>query len=175
MLRHLPNAITVARGLCGPVVMVLVLREHDHTLAFWVFLAAMATDLLDGFVARRLGVESHAALVLDPLADKLLADFTWASLALEGFAPVWLATAFVVRDVFVASVWAWGMPRGKEWPARPSGQIGLAFEAVSLSVLLFHGPFVEVHWPTVGAVIGTIALTLSLVQLLEYAGGRKPS
>lgn len=175
MLRHLPNAITVTRGLCGPLVMFLVLGPHAYQTAFWVFLGAMATDMLDGFVARRLGVESRAALVLDPLADKLLTDFTWSALAIEGFAPVWLAAIVVARDVFVASVWAWGMPRGKEWPPRPSGQIGLAYEAVALSVLLFHGPFVDVHWPSVGTVLGTVALALSVVQLLEYAGGRNPS
>lgn len=175
MLRHLPNAITVSRGLCGPFVMALVVVAHAYEAAFWLFLGAMATDMLDGFVARRLGVESPAAMVLDPLADKILTDFAWAALAMEAFAPVWLATLVIVRDVFVASVWAWGLPRGRRWPARPSGQIGLAFEAVALSVLLFHGPWVDVHWPTVGAVIGTIALALSVVQLLEYAGGRNPT
>lgn len=155
--------------------MVTVVWAQAYEAAFWLFLGAMATDMLDGFVARRLGAESPAAMVLDPLADKLLTDFTWAALAMVGFAPVWLACTVIVRDVFVASVWAWGLPRGRQWPARPSGQTGLAFEAVGLSVLLFHGPWVDVHWPTVGAVISTIALALSVVQLLEYAGGRNPS
>jgi hypothetical protein len=75
--------------------------------------------------------------------------------------------------VLVAGVWAWGMPRGRKWPPRPSGQIGVAFEGVALAVLLFRGPWLDVHWPTVGTVLGCVALALSVVQLLEYAGARK--
>ncbi|MEQ1501744.1 MAG: CDP-alcohol phosphatidyltransferase family protein [Myxococcota bacterium] len=174
MIRHVPNAITVSRGLCGPVVMGLVVGFEANWLAFWVFLFAIVTDLVDGFVARRLGAVSEAALVLDPLADKVLTDFTWAGLAIVGFAPPWLAATIVVRDVLVAAIWAWGMPRGRQWPPRPSGQIGVAFEGVALCVLLFHGPWLDVHWPSVGAVLGTVALALSVVQLLEYSVVTRP-
>jgi hypothetical protein len=60
-----------------------------------------------------------------------------------------------------------------KWTANPSGQIGVAFEGVALCVLLFHGPWYDVHWPSVGTLLGLIALALSVVQLLEYGFGRR--
>jgi phosphatidylglycerophosphate synthase len=148
--------------------MALVFRGR-HDVAFWVFLAAMATDLLDGWVARRLDATSRLALFLDPLADKLLTDVTWVALAVSGLAPVALALGMLARDGVVAAAWLWGLPRGRRWAPRPLGQISVAYEAVALCVLLFHGPWYDVHWPTVGTVLGLIGLGLSTAQLLEYA------
>jgi CDP-diacylglycerol--glycerol-3-phosphate 3-phosphatidyltransferase len=172
MLRLVPNAITVIRGLCGPVVVLLVVHYGSHFVAFWVFVAAMVTDLLDGWVARRLGAISALAEILDPVADKLLTDLAWVGLAWVGFAPAWLAIGMLARDAIVIGAWlVWALPRGLRWSPRPMGQISVAFEGVSLAVLLFHGPWLDVHWPTVGAVLGAIGLALSIGQLLEYAVG----
>lgn len=173
MLRHVPNAITVTRGALGPVVMVLVLVFHAYTVAFWVFLFAVWTDLADGWAARRIGAVSPGALFLDPLADKLLTDFTWIALAAADRAPGWLALVILTRDLGVGIAWAWASPTGRRWAPRPLGQVSIAFEGTALSVLLFHGPYLDVHWPTVGAVLGEIGLALSLVSLLEYAVGQK--
>ena len=169
MVRHIPNAITVARGLCGPLVAALLLGPLAHQVAFWVFLGAMATDLLDGFVARRLNAHHPAGLWLDPLADKVLADVTWVSLWAVGFAPGWLVWAIVGRDLTVIVAWLWAFSRRVRWSPSPVGQTMLAFEAVALCVLLFHGPWLDVHWPTVGTVLGAISLALSIVSLIEYA------
>jgi CDP-diacylglycerol--glycerol-3-phosphate 3-phosphatidyltransferase len=173
---NLPNALTALRILLVPVLVAVLLTrlEHGLFLGAGIFGLAVLTDYLDGYLARRRNQVTRLGILLDPLADKLLTDFAWAALAMVGYAPVWLATAVVARDVFVAAVWGWGWLRGWAWPPRPSGQIAIAFEGVAVSVLLFHGPWVDVHWPTVGAVLGTIALALSVVQLLEYAGGRTP-
>lgn len=169
MIRHLPNAITVLRGLCGPVLLVLLLEWKANTAAFWLFVLAVSTDMLDGFVARRLHAETRMALFLDPFADKLLSGSAWAALALVGDAPLALAALVLVRDFFVGVAWAWGHRRGREWTPRPLGQTATAFEAVALAVLLFHGPYLDVHWPTVGTLLGAVALALSAAQLLEYA------
>lgn len=172
MIRHIPNAITISRGLCGPVVAWLVWWMDASWAAFWVFLFAICTDMIDGFIARRLDAVSNAALFLDPAADKMLTDFTWTALAAVGYAPIWLVTAVIARDLIVGLVWIARPSHERRFTPRPSGQIGVAFEGIALSVLLFHGPWLDVHWPTVGASIGTVALALSLVQLLEYAVGR---
>jgi phosphatidylglycerophosphate synthase len=169
MIRHLPNAITAARGLCGPVVMVLLLEWGANHAAFWLFIAAIASDMVDGFLARRLGATSALALFLDPFSDKLLTGCVWAALGLVGYAPIALVGLSLSRDFVVGVIWAWGSSRGREWEPRPLGQTSVAFEGVAISVLLFHGPFLDVHWPTVGTVLGWMGFSLSLLQLLEYA------
>lgn len=171
MRRYVPNAITISRGLCGPLVVYLLVGLNENLIAFWTFLFAMVTDLLDGFAARLLNAFHPAGLWLDPLADKVLTDCCWIALGWVGYAPVWLCAAMVLRDVIVMSGWAFVWARGLklQWTPRPAGQVMVSFEAVALCVLLFHGPYLNTHWPTVGTVLGTISLVLSLISLLEYA------
>ncbi|MEQ1566227.1 MAG: CDP-alcohol phosphatidyltransferase family protein [Myxococcota bacterium] len=169
MIRQLPNAITASRGALGPVVMYVVVVLHHDLLAFWLFLFAICTDLVDGWVARRLNATSRAALFLDPLADKLLTDFAWAALAWVGHAPVSLAVLMIVRDLAIGVAWAMARSRAGAWSPRPLGQIAVAFEGTGLCVLLFHGPWLGIHWPSVGTFLGWLSLGLSLVALSEYS------
>ncbi len=171
LLRYLPNAITITRGACGPIVAWLMIGPGENLVAFWVFLFAIVTDLLDGWAARLLDAFHPAGLWLDPLADKVLTDSCWVALGWVGFAPVWLCVAMVARDALVVAVWACVWLRGLElqWTPRPLGQVMVSFEGVAICVLLFHGPWLNTHWPTVGTVIGTISLALSVISLLEYA------
>jgi phosphatidylglycerophosphate synthase len=163
--------MTLLRGWCGPVILVLLVWIGPQTswFAFWLFLAAVATDMVDGWLARILDARSEAALFLDPLADKLLTACTWAGLWWIGYAPALLALAFVARAILVGFAWGWGAARGFVWSPRPAGQISLSFEAIALCVLLFHGPWLDVHWPTVGAVLGAVSFALSLLPVADYA------
>lgn len=165
---HLPNLVTAGRGLCGLVVAGLLVGPGLHFLAFWIFVAAIASDLVDGWLARRLDARSSAGEWLDPLSDKLLTDLTWVAVWWIGFAPGWLAGAIIGRDLLVLLAWAWAAPRGRRWLPNPLGQIMVAYEGVALSVLVFHGPWLGVHWPSVGVVLGAIALLLSFASLVQY-------
>ncbi len=165
----MPNAITISRGLCGPLVAWILLGTEAHFVAFWVFVAAIATDLLDGFAARLLDAHSAAGLWLDPLADKVLTDSVWLALWWVGFAPAWLAWVIVLRDAVVLLVWVWALRTDVRWSPSPVGQIMVAFEGIAVSVLLFHGPWLDVHWPSVGTVLGVISVALSAWSLKEYA------
>ena len=48
----LPNLITGFRGVCGIAILVIVIVYNDDFWAFWLFIAAILTDLIDGWVAR---------------------------------------------------------------------------------------------------------------------------
>lgn len=166
--RHLANVITAARGLCGPIVAVLLLGFELNFVAFWVFVFAVSTDLIDGKLARSSGVPNPIGKWLDPAADKLLTDFTWTALWLHGWAPTWLFVASVGRDLLVVAVSAWLTRRNVGLEPNHSGQIMVAFEGVALSVLLFHGPWNGTHWPSVGVTLGIIALVLSAASAIGY-------
>lgn len=162
----LPNLLTAARGLAGPAVAALVLGAGADQVAFWVFLGAILTDLVDGWLARRLNAVSRLGQLLDPLADKLLIASTWLTLGLVGWAPWWLAGLMLTRDLAVGLGWVvLGRPA---WPASMAGRLKVSFEGVALPVLLFRQPWLDVHWPSVGLAIGTIALCLSIVSAVFY-------
>ena len=67
----LPNFITLIRMAIVPF-FVLAVAQGNYQLAFWTFFIAGLTDAFDGWLARRLDMESVFGAYLDPIADKLL-------------------------------------------------------------------------------------------------------
>ena len=65
-MKHIPNILSASRiALCLPLLLV-----DAMTMLFWVlYVIAGMTDMLDGFLARRWGVESNFGARLDSLAD----------------------------------------------------------------------------------------------------------
>jgi cardiolipin synthase len=95
----LPNIITFTRLCCVPLAIWLVLREQ-FAVAFCLFMAAGASDAVDGWLARRLGV-SRVGTVLDPIADKTLLVGMYVTLASVRALPDWLAILVVFRDLLI--------------------------------------------------------------------------
>ena len=85
----LADQLTVARIVAAPFVVALyVWNFHGH--AYWatgLFIAAMATDQVDGWLARRRNQTSALGALLDPIADKVLVLATLVMLVEEGVAP----------------------------------------------------------------------------------------
>jgi len=75
---NLPNAITVARILLVPLYIWLSLHYGiSGPMAWWailVFVLAIATDGVDGAIARRRGLITNLGKILDPIADKALTE-----------------------------------------------------------------------------------------------------
>ena len=71
-LRHLPNLLTFARM---PAVVLIVLWTHWAgpwaSAALALFILAAITDLLDGWVARKVGAVSDFGRLMDALVDKI--------------------------------------------------------------------------------------------------------
>lgn len=95
-LKHLPNLLTITRILLCPAVLVL-LFSHRFITAFSLFLAAALTDMLDGFLARRLNAASLLGSFLDPIADKfLLLSFQSALMVLQLCSPWFVALSIAI-------------------------------------------------------------------------------
>lgn len=160
MLRYLPNAVTVSRGALGPAV-ALCSQAGWWRTAFWLYLLAILTDLVDGWLARRFGYHPWGPL-LDPLADRVLAAAVWWACWVGAFAPAWLCGLFLVRSLGGLVVAVGSVGRGWYWPPNALGQTAVAFEGTALAVLLYREPWLGVHWPTVGASLAVITLALSM-------------
>jgi cardiolipin synthase len=96
----LPNAITVLRILLVPPFLILLLRG-DYGLALVVFAAAAVSDLIDGYLARRLERVTRIGTLLDPLADKLLAGTAFIVLTVRHVIPDWLTVIVVSRELLI--------------------------------------------------------------------------
>ncbi|MCX6569179.1 MAG: CDP-alcohol phosphatidyltransferase family protein [Candidatus Aminicenantes bacterium] len=102
----LPNLLSLSRILLTPVFVWMMIQKRPWA-AFIVFLAAGATDALDGFAARMLHLRSTLGLWLDPAGDKVLLTSAFVVLTLPALAqpntlPLWLTGICVGRDVVIA-------------------------------------------------------------------------
>ncbi|MCX7899057.1 MAG: CDP-alcohol phosphatidyltransferase family protein [Methylocystis sp.] len=98
----LPNLMTVGRIALTPVAVALILRQN-WTAALGVFAVAGVSDALDGWLAKRFGLESELGALLDPIADKSLIVSTLAAMAFIGVAPLWLTLVIIARDAAIVS------------------------------------------------------------------------
>jgi cardiolipin synthase len=99
------NQLTLLRIVFVPVFVTLLVYDQMGW-ALTIFMAAGATDALDGIIARRFGQKTRVGAYLDPIADKLLMTSSVVILSLPQmeFAnsiPRWLMIIMISRDVFI--------------------------------------------------------------------------
>ncbi len=95
-----PNLLTLLR-LCSVPFLITALIYRRVGVAIAIFLFASVTDVLDGYIARRYHQGSYLGTLLDPLADKVLLDGAFITMALMGYSPPWLAVTVVSRDLLL--------------------------------------------------------------------------
>jgi cardiolipin synthase len=97
----LPNALSLVRILLIPVFVWLIV-DRDTTFAGLVlFGAVVATDWVDGALARRTGRVTELGKILDPTADRLAIAAGLIALVVRGAFPLWAALLILVRDGLV--------------------------------------------------------------------------
>jgi CDP-diacylglycerol--glycerol-3-phosphate 3-phosphatidyltransferase len=165
----LPDQLTVARIAAVPIVVVLFAWDFPNH-AYWataVFAVAMATDQIDGWLARRRGVTSALGKLLDPVADKVLVLATFVMLVGEGVAPAWMVALIVAREILVSGLRLAAIERGVVLGARDLGRWKTWAQALAATIagLAAAGVWSEdVAWWAVFA-----AVVVTWVSGLDYA------
>lgn len=103
---NLPNAITFSRLLLAAVFVWALDRggAAGSLVALVTFSVAAATDWLDGYLARKLGLVTPLGKLLDPLADKILVCAAFVFMSTLGFAPVWVTALIIAREFLVTGL-----------------------------------------------------------------------
>jgi CDP-diacylglycerol--glycerol-3-phosphate 3-phosphatidyltransferase len=138
MLRHLPNALTFFRMGAIPLI-AIAMWLNFHMLAFVLYLLAIATDYLDGFIARRLRVTSTLGIMLDPIADKVLAACLLMILTAEQTIANWhLIPALIIlaREVLVSGMREYLAGLRVALPVTFLAKIKTAFQFAALGLLI---------------------------------------
>ena len=163
----LADRLTVARAAAVPFVIVLYAWEFPNH-AYWataVFIAAMATDQVDGWLARRQGRTSELGSLLDPMADKILT--LSALIMLVGVFKAWMVALIVVRELVVAALRLAALERGVVIHARDLGKLKAWAQAVAAAVGGFAAAGAWGTGPAWWALL--VALILTWVSGLDYA------
>jgi CDP-diacylglycerol--glycerol-3-phosphate 3-phosphatidyltransferase len=96
-----PNVISFARIASIPLLWIWIVHEATTTLGIIAFSFVVATDWVDGTIARRTGQVSELGKLLDPLADRLVVVTGVVALVVRGAFPLPAAIAIVARDVVI--------------------------------------------------------------------------
>ena len=162
MFRHVPNALTTARLLLAGVFFGLLgyyqyEGRGDPTvlnIAFIIYLIALFTDFLDGYLARRWKVEGAFGRVVDPFVDKVLVigsfiffagkNFTIPNPAqkfvvhtITGVSP-WMVVVILARELLVTSFRGLGEGAGQNFGAAFSGKVKMVVQSVTILVILIY-------------------------------------
>ncbi len=165
----LPDQLTVARIAAVPIVVLLFAWDFPHH-AYWataVFVVAMATDQIDGWLARRRGISSALGTLLDPVADKVLVLAALVMLIGEGVAPAWMIALIVVREILVSGLRLAAVERGVVLGARDLGRAKTWAQALAATIagLAAAGAWSDnVAWWAL-----LLALVATWVSGLDYA------
>ena len=169
-LVNLPNALTLLRVLCVPVLAVL-LAVDDGALgpardaAAIVFVLASITDLMDGAIARRYGLVTTFGKVADPIADKALTGVALIGLSLLGDLSWWVTGIILVREVGVTLLRFWVIEHGVI-PASRGGKVKTVAQTVAITMYLADVPLD--WWATASAIVMGVAVVLTVVTGLDY-------
>ena len=155
MRRHIPNLITLARLALTVVFFVLLNVPHENTfiwhmqIAFVVFVVAVLTDILDGYLARKWKVESAFGRVVDPFVDKILICGAFIFFSSDDFLNVaiikdlnatgvhpWMAVVIIAREFLVTSIRGLAESRGIDFRADWAGKIKMFTQSFAVGAIL---------------------------------------
>lgn len=137
----LANKITVLRILAIPLFVITLLNNHP----FWpqiIFIVSVASDALDGAIARMRGERTALGSFLDPLADKLLLVVSYMLMTHLGWIPLWVFIVVFSRDLLTVLGWivTYILTGNSSITPRPLGKATTVFQMAVVLAYLFHFP-----------------------------------
>lgn len=171
---YLSNALSMLRILLVPAIYWSLVNGHIVMLIFFGG-AALISDMLDGFFARRLDQRSELGKVLDPIADKLTITFVSFALILSrksGFDanfPVWAFLIMVMRDFLILGGSVFLFKR--TWVIEPSnfcGRAATVFISIALIFYILNYQQIFVVQYKIPYCMLWIGIVLAMVSLLGH-------
>jgi len=170
---NVANIITVARILLAPVFVWLLAADNgEHGVLRWVaaglFILAIATDGVDGSLARSRNLVTNVGIILDPIADKVLTGAALIMLSALGELWWWVTIVILVRELGITA-FRFAVLRSRVIPASRGGKLKTIVQSVAISLFLVPlntlvGDWVLwVNWVAMGA-----ALVLTVVTGIDY-------
>jgi CDP-diacylglycerol---glycerol-3-phosphate 3-phosphatidyltransferase len=175
-ITDLPNVVTLIRIAFIPLILICIDNYSPKlsTLAASLFTVAAASDALDGYLARRMGLITVVGKFLDPLADKLIVLSTLVMLVAKGRAPAWLVIVLTARELAVTGLRAIASQEGFVISAGTGGKAKAALQMVGIGFLLVHFRYnllffdYPLDFHQVGTILLYVSLIMSVLSAFDY-------
>ena len=163
---NIANIITLVRILLAPVFFGLLIADDGQLgalrfLAAGLFVLAIVTDALDGYLARSRNLVTNIGIILDPIADKVLIGSALVALSILGELWWWVTLVILVRE-FGITIFRFIALRDRVIPASRGGKAKTWVQAIAVSLflvplwLVFGAWF---HWVNYGVMALAVLLT----------------
>ena len=182
MTMTLPTKLTLLRIAMIPVFILLFyipLFGIKNYLLTGLFILAGLTDWFDGYLARRMGMQSEFGAFLDPVADKLMVSMVLVLLVSAH--PGWLlalpATIIIGRELTISAVREWMANVGESTKVAVSiiGKFKTTAQMIAIGFLLFEKPIGDFPTLQIGYILLYLAALLTLWSMLLYLQAAWPS
>jgi CDP-diacylglycerol--glycerol-3-phosphate 3-phosphatidyltransferase len=143
------------------------LDQGTQQACYWaaiVFTIAALTDVVDGWLARRMGVVSVLGKFLDPLADKLIVMASLIWMVPMGRIPGWVVIVLLAREISVTGLRSVAASEGVVIAAGSEGKTKTALQMVGIIALLLGYPY---HLRFIGIDCGIVD-TIVVGRMLVY-------
>lgn len=181
-LVNLPNLITYLRILVIPVFLWFTWRGDPFSsfLAAALFTFAAVSDIVDGWLARRMNLVSIVGKFMDPLADKLIVTAALVMLAQMGRIEAWLVIVILSRELIVSGLRQIASSEGLVISASQGGKWKTALQLTGIIAVLVHYPYtvdflvvepIALRFQVVGEWLLLLSLIPSLLSAVQYFAG----
>jgi len=146
---NLPNLLSLSRILLVPFLMVVLLTRFEgkeiiglqnEYIALIIFLIAGATDILDGYIARRQQLVTRLGQLLDPAADKILTSSAFVALVELGLMPAWMVVVVIGREFAISALRSIAALQNIAIPAAMSGKLKTTVQIATIATLIIITP-----------------------------------
>lgn len=176
---NVPNALTTLRIVMVPFFGWALLHAHGgdqswRWIAYGLFAVAMATDKIDGDLARKHNLITNFGKIADPIADKAITGMAFIGLSVVGELWWWVTIVVLIREWSITLA-RLSIARQVVMAARQSGKAKTLAQGLALGG--FIGPFKhldgfwdvpgEVVWWVSAALMG-VAFVLTLTSGVEF-------
>jgi len=167
---NIPNTLSMVRILAIPALVATMLaRYRGHEIvALVIFVLAVLTDAVDGWIARKKGKITVLGQLLDPTADKLLIVSALVCLVELGLVPASAAIIIIGREVAVTGFRAMASSRGINIPASAFGKAKMTSEAWVFGIFVLGPNYLGRLIMGIGRIGLWLVVALAIVSAVEY-------
>jgi CDP-diacylglycerol--glycerol-3-phosphate 3-phosphatidyltransferase len=185
---NLPNQITVGRLLLAVIFLILMgrfdfsMREQQLGMldvAFWIFVVAAVSDILDGYLARKQNQVTSFGRILDPFVDKILVCGGFILLLGDGFRnpagesvtglAAWMVVVIVARELLVSGLRGFSEASGTPFAANYWGKAKMLIQCITVPLIVKTvGNWRDIRWVMTWREI-MIWLTIIITALSVFA------
>jgi CDP-diacylglycerol---glycerol-3-phosphate 3-phosphatidyltransferase len=174
---NLPNSLTVMRIFFVPLLVVVLLTRqpnwniwglpiHFEFLGVLILLAAAATDVMDGYLARTRKEITTLGTLLDPIADKLLISAAFVSLVAMNLVQAWMVVVIIGREFVVTGLRDIAATEGLVIRASALGKTKMILQVLAGCIVILAAKYPALK--TMGYVLMWLVVLSAIASAVHY-------